>query len=242
MIEISSSTNALYKKWLSLLEGRGLRKEGLCLVSGKKLVEECLRNTPDAVEQILLPPKVEALNVRCKQARLSSALFKELDVIGTKAPIAVVRVPEIEPWAAHTPHGLELILALSDPGNLGSVLRSAEAFGVKRIILTEESASPFLPKSLRASAGASLRLKFFSAAKLESLKIQNALALDMAGENIRTAQWPRDSYLILGEEGRGLPKNLELRRLSIPMQPGTESLNATVAASIALYVYNQFQK
>lgn len=237
--EISSPRNPGYRLWLSLLEAKGIKQEELALASGAKIVEELLLHHPERLREILLPPKAAPLAAACPQTRLSSALFKALDVSGTKAPLAVVTAPRLPDWKdGAAPERLELILALSDPGNLGACLRSAEAFGARRVILTEECCSPYLPKAVRASSGSVWRLNLATTASLNKLSFTGtAIGLDLKGENVLSFRWPRDAYLILGEEGRGLPPSLSLTPVRIPMQGGLDSLNATVAASIAMFSY-----
>ncbi len=240
MDEISSAQNPKYRRWLSLLESKGIRKENLCLVSGEKLVDEILRQNLAAVDSILLPPKCKVSFPSGPQlVQLSTPLFQALDAVGTKRPLAVVRTPQVEKWNPQDPpSGLELILALGDPANLGAVLRSAEAFGVSRVIMTKECSSPFLPKAIKAGSLAPLRLRLARAGSIAELNLENSFALDMSGEDIQNFAWPRHLYLVIGEEGRGIPENLQVQRLRIPMQPAVESLNATVAASIALFSYS----
>lgn len=239
MNEISSAHNPKYRRWLSLLEAKGIRKERCAIVSGEKLVTELLDQAPHIVEDIILPPKGTLEVVGPRMYRLGTgALFKELDVVGTKYPLAVVRTPDIEEWNPTVkPRGLELIVAMSDPSNLGAILRSAEAFGATRVILSKESASPFLPKALKASGLASLRIPLAAAGALGELPLAHGYALDMDGISIDGFEWPKDIYLVLGEEGRGVPDSLALKRIKIPISPATESLNATVAGSIALFAY-----
>ena len=174
---------------------------------------------------------------RIAHVRLAAPLFKALDVIGTNSPLAVIAAPELARWSPAPPRGLELILALSDPNNLGACLRSAEAFGVSRVILTEECSSPYLPRALRASVGSSLRVPMVRTGRLSDLTLSDVVGLDAGGTPLDQFAWPNDLYLALGEEGRGLPANLSGPRLSIPMRGAVESLNATVAASLALYAY-----
>jgi TrmH family RNA methyltransferase len=96
-----------------------------------------------------------------------------------------------------------------------------------------------LPKALRASAGSAFRIPLAAGPKLSEIEIEDAVGLDMEGEDLGRYQFAKNSYLILGEEGQGLPPNLKLKRVRIPMAPGIESLNATVAASLALFSYAQ---
>ncbi len=239
--EIASSHNPNFKRWASLLESKGIRKEGRALLSGEKLVREWLDQRPETVEEILLPMKSEFTAEGPKLYRLANPIFKELDTIGTKSPLAVVRVPEIAAWDPDDkPKGLELIVAMSDPANLGAVLRSAEAFGASRVILTRESASPYLPRALKASSLSALRVKLASTGALAELALKDGYALDMRGLDISKLEWPKNLYLVLGEEGRGVPDSLPLKRLKIPMSAGLESLNATVAGSIAMFSYRSY--
>jgi len=239
MTEIASRQNAKFKTWSALTEARGIKKSGRALISGRKLVAEFLKQNPKACEDLIVPPKADAPDhsSHVKAYQLTAPLFKEVDVMGTKSPLLVVKTPELREWTGDKPRGLELIVALSDPGNLGALLRSAEAFGVTRVILTEESASPFLPKTTRGASLANFRLELASTGPLAHVKAPGALSLDMDGENISTFKWPENLFLILGEEGRGIPAGLSMGSISIPMMGQVESLNATAAASIALFSY-----
>lgn len=243
MNEISSRQNPKFKSWLSCQEGRGIKKGGRALISGEKLVREFLDQNPKLAEDLIYPAKFDEIAApsHVKHYRLNSALFNAVDSLGTKSPVLCVKTPEIPTWPGGAPNGLELIVALSDPGNMGAVLRSAEAFGVRRVILTQEACSPFLPRAIRAASGAAFRLSVARVEKpLAQLDISNGCALDMHGEDLARFAWPHDLYLILGEEGRGVPESLKLKSLSIAMNGKTESLNATIAASIALFAYRQY--
>ena len=124
-------------------------------------------------------------------------------------------------------------MPLGDPSNLGALIRSAEAFGVSKVVLLEEAAHPFHPKAMRAASGATLRIPLYRGPALKDLKVE-MIALDLQGENIYEFQWPADFRFLVGEEGPGLAAAEVPRRVSIPMQKNAESLNAVVAASVAL--------
>lgn len=236
MKEIASRHNPRFKSWLSLLESKGLRREGLCLVSGPKIIQEL---SGSSIVEWLLPPKGAVPETKAPATRLASELFKELDVVGTKGPIAVVRYPELKKWSPEPPRGLEVIAALSDPQNVGALIRSSEAFGATRVILTRESGSPFLPRAIRASSGSVFRVPILSGPSVRDLAVDRSFGLDMEGQNIYGLAWPRDLYLIIGEEGQGLPGTLKATRIKIPMTKSIESLNAMAAATIALFSYRQ---
>ena len=120
-------------------------------------------------------------------------------------------------------------------------MRSALAFSASKVILTQEAAHPFLPKAVKASAGAVLTLPIYRQRRnLDELtsEAEELFALDMQGTPAHKMEWPKNLRLLLGEEGGGLPEGTRrLQKISIPTGP-IESLNATVAASIALYNYH----
>jgi RNA methyltransferase, TrmH family len=235
MLEITSATNALFRKFLSLTEAKGLKKEGLFLLSGKKLVGEFLKNPTLEIESEIWMDGQTPQTPSKLQVKVAKVLYEALDVLGTRSTLLVLRQPEIPEWDfSKMPKGLTLLAPLGDPSNLGALMRSAEAFGVKNVVLLKESAHPFLPKTVKASAGSSTRLKLWKGPFIKDLDAHPVIALDLKGTAISKFKWPENAYLLIGEEGAGIPEIPRLQRLSIPTE-NVESLNATVAASIALY-------
>lgn len=152
------------------------------------------------------------------------------------APIALFAAAELldEP-------GLVLALAdLNDPGNAGTLLRTAEAFGVTRVIFGSRGAEPHLPKVVRAAMGAIFRLRLAVATPADLnavLADWEVTGLAARGEPLGRLAWHRKALLAVGNERRGLEgwEPLCGRFAAIPMAGGAESLNAGVAGSIALY-------
>lgn len=244
LYDIDSPQNPKVKLWASLLEPRGLRKHGLYLLAGRKTVPEALARHPDRFSALLtpdaglidgwaLPPGIETV-------LLGRALFDKLDVSGTGFPLLVGRVPDM-PAAdlGAPPQGLELICALGDPSNLGALMRSAAAFGAGRLILLADAAHPFHPQALRAAANAQFALTLLRGPAWRDLGAiaGPVFALDGDGEDLVGFAWPQDLRLILGEEGLGIPAGLDVRRLAIPTTGAVESLNATVAMSLAVFLH-----
>jgi TrmH family RNA methyltransferase len=239
MIDIASSSNAHFKTWKSLLTSKGIKKEGLFLLSGEKLIREFARAGGLEVIAELVSSRGEPLTQAPKQYRLTAELFRELDEIGTHHSLLVVRAPEIPRWDADSAcSGLEVFCPLGDPQNLGALLRSAEAFGASRVVLLEEAANPYLPKTLKASAGSSLRVRLERGPSLRELS-GSFVALELNGRSLTDYKWKKSVRLLVGEEGPGLSALSEKARveaISIPTS-GVESLNAGVAAGIALFHY-----
>ncbi len=103
---------------------------------------------------------------------LASPLFQQLDVLGTKSPLLVIRVVLLDQWepAEGFLPGCNLLVPFQDPENVGAVIRSAAAFGVAQVILLSESAHPYHPKALRASGGAVLRIRLRQGPSLKDLQ------------------------------------------------------------------------
>ena len=236
---VSSESNPAFRELLDLLGSRGVRDHGKYLLFGERVVRERLaRGTAGAATLVAVDGEPLG-DVRAPVLRLAKPLFKQLDVFGTRAPILVCETPEIPDWKFESPDGLEILLALSEPSNLGACLRSAAAFGASKAILLKECASPFHPKATRAASGLTLATPLARGPSIHELpESKNLVALDMEGASLPAFDWPaRGAWLLLGEEGRGTPSTLRAARVSIPMAPGCESLNAAAALSVALYAW-----
>jgi RNA methyltransferase, TrmH family len=259
--QISSPDNEVFKILRDCLESKGIRKHGLFMVFGERAVLDTIKTHGALARNLLLCQGTHGVNdpifkalteVQSRQQQspgafslleLAPALFNELDAFGTRAPILVLPTPNLA--LANTvaePVGLEVICALSDPANVGALLRSAAAFGVERVIMLQEAASPFHPKAVRAASGTTLLTELQRGPSIRALSTITGpvAALDMFGSDLNQFAWPKNVRLMMGEEGQGLPADLKNKLLiKIPMRPNVESLNATVAASIALFSYRQ---
>lgn len=255
---LESPANASFKRLKTLLTSKGIKIEGECLLSGQKLVLEKARqkSQPGAEVKALIYAQgydlksaegAELLRALAPQKsewveiEVSTSLFRELDELGTHAPILLIEAPKLPAYdpVGAKPQGLELICPFGDPQNLGAVARSARAFGVSHVILTSEAANPYLPKSLKASAGALLDLKISKCPlnlteTLKALSQQPLFGLDLEGQDMTQWKAPKDLFLALGEEGQGLPAEKALIPIRIPIT-GVESLNAAVASSLAIF-------
>lgn len=242
--DISSRQNDRFKWVKDLWNARSVRQEKACLVFGHKIVKELVQSGRHKILFECLRGSDVSMVEGVDILQFSSDLFDEIDELGTKASFLVVQTPPIEEWVQPPPppSGLELVLPFSDPTNLGAAVRSAKGFGVEQIILTNEASHPFLPRSIRASAGAVFGMKFKHGPPLaeicqqmQGLKIGSTAVLDIEGTAVHDFPWTDKMYLIAGEEGRGVPK-IKIPRARIPTQ-NIESLNAAVAVSVALFAY-----
>jgi TrmH family RNA methyltransferase len=249
---ITSTDNPKVKLARSLLERRGREKQGLCLAEGVRLIEDAMRA---GVHPALiffagparLLPGLDSLLATIETAKvpaceLAPELFEILsDTVTSQGVIAVIPIPKIQPRSDPT---LVLVLdRVRDPGNMGTILRSAAAAGVDLVILTPGCADPWSPKTLRAGMGAHFRLSLDTRAGWPEIarwaaRMQVWVA-DPQGDIVYDqADWIRPSVLIVGGETEGpSPSAVALAsgRLAIPMHNQVDSLNAAMAATVVLF-------
>jgi len=163
----------------------------------------------------------------------------------TRALVALAPVPS-STLEALTGSRLVLLLdGLQDPANVGAILRAAEAFGARGVVLTPGTASPFAPKAFRASAGSALRVPVVrNVSPHDAVKWARVTGAKLAGADAHHGRGPDELrgiaplVLAIGSEGHGLSapvvEALDLK-VRIPLSPRVESLNAAVATGILLY-------
>lgn len=240
--DIESEQNSLFKGLKKLLSGRGVKKEGKTLVAGSRPIAELLQDFPGQclawISRSNGAPPPAAAPARLQWYRLAPDLFSRLDQTGTREPLLLARVPDLPRWdpAEGLPPGCSLLIPFQDPENVGTVIRSAAAFGARQVILLREAAHPFHPKAVRASGGAVFRIALRTGPALADLpRSLPVLALSAEGRPLNRVDFPESFGLLLGLEGPGLPQTWRSRAVAIPIAAGVESLNAAAAAAIALY-------
>lgn len=239
-----------------------LTAQGECAIEGVKLLEEALRSGRH-VESVIFSesarPLAEKLlpqiGARTETLVLPNALFNS--IVPSDAPQGVAALLKLPAFSAaqlldRSNDGPFVVAAgLQDPGNLGTILRSAEAFGAAGIFLTEGTVSPYNTKVLRGSAGSIFRLPFLriSAAELIPLLRKHGIRLlatsSHQGTPLPQISWTLPLAIFIGNEGAGLSRELTREMdetLAIPQAAPVESLNAGVAASIVLYEAAKNQK
>ena len=243
-------------KELRLAFRRGeLTAQGECAIEGVKWVEEALRSSqrPTSVffsesarplaEKLLLQ-----FNARTETHILPNALFNS--IVPSDAPQGVAALVKVRGFSAaqileRSQSGPMVVAAgLQDPGNLGTLFRSAEAFGAAGIFLTEGTVGPYNPKVLRGSAGSIFRLPFLqiTSGELIALLRQHGVRLiatsSHKGTPLPQVSWTLPLAIFIGNEGGGLARDLMQQMqetIVIPQAAQVDSLNAGVAASIVLY-------
>ncbi|MDR2891676.1 MAG: RNA methyltransferase [Deltaproteobacteria bacterium] len=252
-MEISSAQNPRYKNWLKLLDGRGIKKQKQALVTGRSFIGEILARHPERVLAVIasLPGNANKSDnkpygldelTECAPLRamplylLPPDLFAALDIYGIKAPILLVSAPPLPVWDGTLASGLTVFVPFQNPINLGTTIRSAAAFGA-RVVLLREAATPYLPKALRAAGPAVFQVTLYQGPGIADLAEFDLpiFALSPKGSDIFRFTFPDPIGLVAGMEGPGLDAYWSIeKRLSIPMRPNVESLNASVALSIVM--------
>ena len=252
---VQSKQNSRLKELRAALARPGSGERRLAGIEGPNLVAEAVRSgieldtvfaaqgSERLLEGLRIPDKVEILVA--PQALLNSALATE-----TPQPIAaLVKQPQ---WSWEQLVGLRrdtaplilVLAAVQDPGNLGTILRSAEAFGATGIVTLPGTVSAWNPKAVRASAGSVFRVPLVAATAEEAIPRLHAsgariyATLSSRAEPANLVDWGAPAAIIIGNEGNGIPGSLVARAdaaITIPCPGPVESLNAAVAASVLLY-------
>ncbi len=252
---IEGRHNAQVKELRAAFSRGELTSDGYCAIEGFRILEEAIRSglrfravffsesaAPRAdklisqlgtqVETLLLPDKLfsSAVPSDAPQGVAALARWKEFS---------------LEDVLAKSPAGPILVIAgVQDPGNLGTILRSAEAFGAGGVLLGEGTVSPYNPKVVRASAGSVFRLPLARAKLSEAMGSMKDHGLRLVGTAshkgtpLDQAKLSGPLAIFIGSEGAGLSRDLikEMDEIvAIPQAPQVESLNVGVAASIVLY-------
>jgi TrmH family RNA methyltransferase len=252
MLRVSSRQNPRLKAAARLVaSARDRRKAGRCVLEGEHLIGVYADRggepeTLVVAEPFLVRPAARMLAERFADRTLvvGPALFAELAVLPAGVGmLAVIPTPRAAPAAAAD--FVLLLDDLQDPGNVGSILRTAAAAGVRQVHLSRHCAFAWSPKVLRAAQGAHFHLEIHENVALPAwaadFRMRGgtvAAAVAGGGANVFAVPLARPLALAIGNEGAGLGAEMlaaASHRVTIPMPGGFESLNAAAAAAILLF-------
>lgn len=237
-------------KWVRSLHQKKYRKQqGLFLAEGDKIVKELLSSPWETVHVFALSQWLESTSL--PQGIMATAVSpRELQRISTlttaQQALAVVKTPVRSAAQWPLPGKLTLLLDhLRDPGNLGTIIRTADWFGVKHIVCTPDTADLYNPKVIQATMGSFIRVQVEyhdPEAFLKKLPPRYpVMAAMLEGEDVFQTSLPAEGILIIGNESRGVSPTIAKfvnQKIFIPRGHPTatqpESLNAAVAAGIIL--------
>jgi RNA methyltransferase, TrmH family len=238
MQPISSRQNERFK---ALMDAKN--DKGLLLLEGRRLALDAISRGYEPVHSAMTPAYIELHGEpQFASAILSEGLFSKLTE--TQAPQGIlifIRRPykTIDDLKRH--ERLIVLDGLQDPGNVGTIIRTAEAFGFEGIIVTPGTASPFSEKAVRASMGSVLGLDIATADAVEISSLDHEILslIPEGGEPARHEMFVGRFAVCLGQEGSGLSAEIMAltgRKICIPMNGRTESLNVAVAAGIVMAI------
>lgn len=236
MQTVTSRHNPIYKKLAGLKKDRGLM-----LLEGRRLVDDAISRG--------IQPRMSAIRHGFEDVHnlcvtpdliLSEKLFD--GICDTEAPQGVLAFFDI-PWAGMgeiVKEDMVIILdGLQDPGNVGTIVRTAEAFGFSGMIVMDGTASPFSPKAVRASMGSCLGIRIASCT-VEELRLLPHRILSLAAQGNKVLSpglFGPQTAVCFGREADGVRRevlDISCETVSIPMKARTESLNVAVAAGIVM--------
>jgi TrmH family RNA methyltransferase len=257
---ITSPANERLKHARRVREGR---EEGMIFVEGERLAEECLASGLSLAAAFHLPGPGDRTSAildelarrGCPLFAVSAAVMATLgDTVHPQGIVVLAERPRFTLDGILSPQGsprgtepplVVCLEAVQDPGNFGTILRTAEAAGATGVLATKGSVDLFSPKTLRSAMGSAFRLPavtgvsadaFLARARDAGIEI---VATAAAGECAYTEyDWRRPALIVFGNEARGVTPELLERadiRLRIPLRPPVESLNVAASAAAILF-------
>ena len=242
--QITSVKNPRVLAWRSLKDKKGREDQRVFLVEGVKMVREAFAAGLPVEAVLLRDDLADSFGIPdgIPSYVLPGHVFSA--VSDTKTPQGVAAVLPLEVKPASGPHLLALD-GVQDPGNVGTIIRTADAAGFDGVLFSRECADLFSPKVLRATMGSVFRLGFsFPSSLPEALdmlkkKGYSVLSSQLDGEPFYERSAVAPSFvLVIGNEGNGISdavRAVATHHLCLPMRGGAESLNAAVAAGIMMY-------
>ena len=241
---ITSLKNAKVTTWKSLKDRKGRKETGCFLVEGRKMVEEALASAfsidailvdADRAAEFSLPRHIPVFTMP------SHVLAAVCDTKTPQGIAAVVRMADVQLTGSR----LVAMDGVQDPGNVGTIIRTADAAGFDGVILSTQCADVFSPKVLRATMGSIFRMGIRVTDDLPGVLAQmvkegaSVLSSQLDGEPFYQHSPLNERFvLVIGSEGNGVTdevKAVATHKVKLPMRGGAESLNAAVAAGIMMY-------
>lgn len=253
MQQITSPNNALIKELKKLNKSnRYCRETGKTIAEGIHLAQELIKH-PELIQQIIVrtgaehSPEVQNVledleDLSKPIIEVPAAIFNEIcPVESSVGLLCVISIPA----SAQIKCGEDSVYldGVQDPGNVGTIVRTAVAAGVKTLITSPDSAWIWSPKVLRAGMGAHFALRIVCGYPLQEAVEQSGCQVLVAdargGQDLYQTEWGEEPSLwVFGNEGQGVSRlSLELadKVLLIPIEPAVESLNVAIAASVCLF-------
>ena len=241
---------SLSKNEIKLIRSLHRKKERLqhqaFLIEGEKLIEEALQ---EGVEISLLALREDSrLNGRFLGARIVSASeMQQVSALASGSPaLAVAKIPEVTEESGAW-NRILAIDGLSDPGNLGTIIRTADWFGIKELWLSKETVDVYYPKTVQATMGSLFRVRTSYVDLPATLEAKKAAGYSicvttLGAKSLDALKGEEPKVVVIGSEAHGVSEavlQLASEQLTIPRHGDVESLNAATATAIVLYEWTR---
>lgn len=251
---IESPHNARVRDWSQLKTKKGRDQQGLFLVEGLRLIRDLL-DSGFRVTALLVDVGSDAFDEAVRERatekgvpifELSPKAFEAIsDTVSPQGHIAVAALPNLEGSDVHD-NTVVLLDGIQDPGNVGTLIRSADAFGMDLVCCGTGTVDPFSPKVVRSSMGGLFRTRVVQSDTVRMIQSwlerhpqgQVVLAAAQADSVSSDLDWQKPTLVMIGSEASGVSASAEAlatQHVRIPMMGRADSLNAAVAGSILMY-------
>lgn len=246
MEKITSVKNPLVKLFKSLSRKQGREESGMFLVEGEVMIREALKCGLDIKEALVVEKRTDfAEALPCRAWIVPESIMES--VCDTKTPqgvCAAFTLPK-ELSLESMPPVVVALDGVQDPGNVGTIWRTADAAGFGALLMGAGCADPLSPKVQRSAMGSGFRVPFFQTSDMPSALVKlrgmgySIICSDLNGEDFYSRPEPGRKYvLVIGNEAKGISdetRKCATMLVKLPMRGGAESLNAAVAAGIMMY-------
>lgn len=227
-------------KYIQSLSDKKVRLETGCFIAeGVKLVGEMIA-TGYPLKAVYALDSWASPDASIEVNRIEPFELEKMSLLQTPNQVLAVALMPQKPKEIDIAGQLTVVLdGIQDPGNLGTIIRTADWFGIKQIVASEDTVDVYNPKVIGATMGSFMRVSVHYknlAAWMPSVKLPVYGAL-LEGENVFTIKAPKQGLLVIGSEGKGIRENiidLITHPVTIPKTGGAESLNAGIAAGIII--------
>ena len=254
---ITSRENAKVKRLASLHKRENARREGLVFLEGERLCTDAFESGIKPSEVIVTEkniPWAEKYANGAEVTLLSDDCFKKIaSTVNPQGIACIVKQPVLKKEIPVRGDGNDIYAVLEDiqdPGNLGTIIRTADAFDFTAVIMSPSTCDPFNEKTLRSSMGSIWHLPLVTCPLDDAFAFFDengidSLAMHLKGEDLKEADIKLPAAYLIGNEGRGLTDETSTkctRLVKIPMPGKAESLNAAAASAITGYVLSSKRK
>ena len=254
---ITSRDNAKVKRLASLHKRENARREGLVFLEGERLCKDAFESGISPSEVIVTEKNIPWADKYANGAEvtvLSEDCFKKIaSTVNPQGIACIIKQPVLETGIPFRGDGNDIYAVLEDiqdPGNLGTIIRTADAFDFTAVVMSPSTCDPFNEKTIRASMGSVWHLPLVTASMDDAFaffagKGIETLAMHLNGTELNEAEIKLPAAYLIGNEGRGLTDETSskcTRLVKIPMPGKAESLNAAAASAITGYVLSSKRK